>query len=297
LASILPGRPSGKVLETPYRPQITPLGHRHPVTRALPGGAAKPPEWGRWFRLIEAKAVKGDILMSGPGNRPLLQLSREGKGRVALLLSDHAWLWTRGYEGGGPQAELLRRLAHWLMKEPDLEEEALNVSAREGKIIIERRTLRGKAPAAQVTSPSGKIISTRLREFAPGIFKSIVAAKEPGFYRIANGKLNAITATGQINAREFKDVRATGKILRPLAKATGGSINWITSAAPNGTITLPAIRRLKPGRIMSGSGWIGLKRGGAEKLLGQTRLPLFSGLLAIALLLGLTAAAWRRESY
>jgi hypothetical protein len=297
LSTILPGSPSGKVLETPYRPQITSLGQRHPVTRSLPGGDMAPPEWGRWFRLIEAKAARGNTLMSGPDNRPLLLLSREGKGRVALLLSDHAWLWTRGYEGGGPQAELLRRLAHWLMKEPDLEEEALKVFSREGKIIIERRSLRGEVPFAKITSPSGKITKASLREFAPGIFRSIIAARETGFYRVSNGKLNAITATGQINAREFKDVRATGKILRPLTKATGGAIKWLAPANPNSTIALPAIRMLKSGRIMSGSGWIGLKRGDAEKLLGQTRLPLFSGLLAIAFLLGLSAVAWRKESY
>ncbi len=297
LSAILPGIPGGKVLESPYVPQITPLGKRHPVTRALPGGDTVPPGWGRWFRLIEAKAVKGNTLMSGPDKRPLLLLSREQKGRVALLLSDHAWLWTRGYEGGGPQAELLRRLAHWLMKEPDLEEEALKASSREGKIIIERRSLKDNVPEAMITSPSGKTSQTALREFAPGIFKSIIAARETGFYRIANGDLSAITATGQTNAREFKDVRATQKRLSPLIKVTGGAINWLAPEDAKATITLPAIRLLKPGRIMHGPGWIGLKRGGAVKLLGQTRLPLFSGLLAIALLLGLSAATWRRESY
>ena len=71
----------------------------------------------------------GETVMSGPDGKPLLVLSHQDKGRVAQLLSDQGWLWARGYEGGGPQTELLRRLAHWLMKEPDLEEEALDRQA------------------------------------------------------------------------------------------------------------------------------------------------------------------------
>ena len=77
--------------------------------------------------------------MQAAGDKPLLVLSREGEGRVALLLSDHIWLWARGYEGGGPHLDLLRRLSHWLMKQPDLEEEALRLSSRGRELVIERQ--------------------------------------------------------------------------------------------------------------------------------------------------------------
>ncbi len=296
LSAILPGIPGGDVIEKPYRPSVSDLGKRHPVTRNLPGSNTSPPQWGRWFRIIEAEPRGGSVLMSGIDDLPLLILSREGKGRVALLLSDHAWLWSRGYEGGGPQAELLRRLAHWLMKEPELEEEALSAASREGKLIIERRSLKDTIPELSIMAPSGKVQKKQLHQFEPGIFRAIIAAKETGFYRISNGKLSAITATGTINALEYKDVRATEKILAPLAAATGGSVNWISPDSAGKSLKLPAIRMLKSGRNMHGPGWIGLRRGGAEKLLGQSRLPLFSGLLAIAILLGFAAAAWKRES-
>ena len=87
--------------------------------------------------------------MQGPDDKPLLVLSREGEGRVALLLSDHIWLWARGYEGGGPHLDLLRRLSHWLMKQPDLEEEALRLSARGRELDVERQTMADEV--AQVT--------------------------------------------------------------------------------------------------------------------------------------------------
>ncbi len=146
LGTVLPARPTGRVLEEPFRPAITKEGEKHPVTAGLPGAPAKDgqkPTWGHWFRVIDSEADRGDVVMSGAGDKPLLVLDRRGKGRVALLLSDHAWLWARGYEGGGPHVDLLRRLAHWLMKEPDLEEEALTAKAGKHDLTIERRTVLG----------------------------------------------------------------------------------------------------------------------------------------------------------
>src|SRR3546814_14214612 len=79
--------------------------------------------------------------MLGDGNRPLLVLNREGEGRVAMLLSDQGWLWARGFEGGGPHVSLYRRIAHWLMKEPELEEEALTAQARGRTLEATRQTI------------------------------------------------------------------------------------------------------------------------------------------------------------
>jgi hypothetical protein len=122
---ILPAEPSGEVTEQAFFAQLTDAGRRHPVTRGLEGSDTDPPHWSRWFRLVDTKRTTGTNVLQGPGNKPLLVLAREGEGRVALLLSDHIWLWARGYDGGGPHLDLLRRLSHWLMKQPDLEEEAL----------------------------------------------------------------------------------------------------------------------------------------------------------------------------
>ena len=105
LGTVLPARPTGKVYEQPFQPAITKEGEKHPVTAGLPGAPAKEgdkPRWGHWFRVVDAQADRGEVVMSGADDKPLLVLDRRGKGRVALLLSDHAWLWARGYEGGGP---------------------------------------------------------------------------------------------------------------------------------------------------------------------------------------------------
>src|SRR3984893_12393774 len=111
---ILPAEPTGEVTEQSFQARLTDSGKRHPVTRGLEGSETDPPHWSHWFRLVDIKRSTGTNVMQGPDGKPLLVLAREGEGRVALLLSDHIWLWARGYEGGGPHLDLLRPLSHWL---------------------------------------------------------------------------------------------------------------------------------------------------------------------------------------
>ena len=95
-------------------------------------------------------------VMTGADGKPLLLLSRYGEGRVALLLSDHIWLWARGYEGGGPHLDLLRRMSHWLMKQPELDEEALRLQVSGKDLVVQRQTMADSVSPVVVTSPSGK---------------------------------------------------------------------------------------------------------------------------------------------
>src|SRR5213078_4770376 len=177
---ILPAEPNGRMTDTPFRAKLTDLGKRHPVTRGLEGADNDPPHWSRWFRLVDTRAAKGTAVMQGPENKPLLLLSREGEGRVALLLSDDIWLWARGYEGGGPHVDLLRRLAHWLMKEPDLEEEALRASARAGGLTVEQQTMADTSSPVTVRKPSGATETVTLNAAEPGLWRATVPADEIG---------------------------------------------------------------------------------------------------------------------
>ena len=140
LSAVLPARPLAPphaIQETPFRPRVSEAGRRHPVTDGLQPGPE--PEWGRWHRYLRSEVRGGTTVMEAPEGAPLLQLDRVGQGRVALLLSDHIWLWARGHEGGGPQQELLRRMAHWLMREPELEEEDLTARIEAGRMQLARR--------------------------------------------------------------------------------------------------------------------------------------------------------------
>ncbi|MGF7161745.1 hypothetical protein FHS85_003386 [Rhodoligotrophos appendicifer] len=296
LSTVLPSAPTGGMTVEPFKPEITEQGKRHPVTRDLPGSEQSPPSWGRWFRLIDVDQMAGDAVMSGPDNKPLMILSRHNEGRVAQLLSDHAWLWARGYDGGGPQSELLRRLAHWLMKEPDLEEEALIGRHDGSRLVIERRTMADTAADVTVAKPSGDENVVKLTETEPGIWRGEVTVDEVGLHRLTDGKISSVAAVGSPDPKEAEEVAATDAKLQPITDATGGGIYWLADRTGSPTSAeIPRLRKVAAGRVMAGSGWLGLKDNGAYRIRDVVDVPLFSTLAALALLLGLMGLTWYRE--
>jgi hypothetical protein len=293
LGPVLPAVPTGEIIEEPYRATISEIGLRHPVTRDLPGAESDPPAWSQWFRLVDADAIAGDITMTGPGDRPLLVLAREDEGRVAMMLSDHAWLWARGYDGGGPHAALLRRLLHWLMREPELEEEALTAHAEGRDLVVERQTLAETAPQVTVSGPGGTSEELTLSEAEPGLWRGTIENAPLGLHRAEDGALTALAHVGPANPEEFQDVISTTERLAPIAEATAGSVRRVVDG---GGITLPRISAVSSRAPAAGRDWLGLRRSEATVLKSIDRLPLFGGLLGLALLVGAFAGLWYREA-
>ncbi len=288
LGRVMPAEPTGQVVEQGFKPVLSQAGHRHPVTADLPGSAGDDPTWGRWFRYIDAEAQRGEVVMQGPNARPLLVLDRVGKGRVAQLMSDHIWLWTRGFEGGGPQAELLRRLAHWLMKEPELEENVLSAQLRGDRLEVTRRTVKADDRPVTVTLPNGETASVAMTEDASGRASGTLAVDQAGLYRLADGQRTAITAVGPLNPLEWADVRATDAKLSPFTQASGGSVHWLQDATPEP-------RKVRPGRPAFGRDWIGFRSNGDFATVGLDEVALMPALLVLAMALGMAMIAWRRE--
>ena len=294
LMSALPAMPTGTVIEQGFYPRLTDTGERHPVTRGLEGSAAEPPQWSRWFRLIDIQRPEGEVVMNGPDERPLLVLNRRGEGRVGMLLSDQGWLWARGFEGGGPHVSLYRRMAHWLMKEPELEEERLTASGRGMTLDIIRQTMSDDPGPATVVSPSGQSIDVTLESSEPGLFTGSVETDEIGLYQIGNGDLTALAHVGPINAPEFQDTVSTTEILRPAAEATGGSVRRLATTLAGG-ISVPNVVPVRAGGEASGRDWIGLRTTNDSVLRSVSRVPLFAGFFGLALLLMALGAMWYRE--
>ena len=296
LGEVLPAVPSGRVVEEPFKPTLTDLGQKHPVTRDLAGAKGDQPSWGRWFRVVDVDPRDAEVLMKGAEGKPLLVLGERGQGRVALLLSDHIWLWARGYEGGGPYTDLLRRLAHWLMKEPDLEEEMLKATSRGQTLNLERRTIKDTIEPVTVTAPSGKEETVTLDKSEPGLWRKSMTAGEQGVYRISSGKLASVVTVGNANAKELSAVTATDAALSPLLNETGGGSFWLgrdqADASP-----LPRIVMVRGGHVMHGADWLGLHKRDAYHVQGVRLFPLFTGFLALALLLGMMAITWFREGH
>ena len=294
LISALPALPNGEVLETGYYPRLSETGRRHPVTRALDGSTSEPPDWSRWFRIIGIDRPNGESVMEGPDGRPLLILSREGEGRVGMFLSDQGWLWARGYQGGGPYVSLYRRIAHWLMKEPELEEERLTAAGRGMTLEITRQTMADEAGVATVTAPSGATREVQLTQVDPGLFRGTLQADEIGLYQVANGDLTALAHVGPINAPEFADTVSTEEVLRPVTEESGGSVRRLGNSIAG--LDLPNIVPVRANAsVAGGRDWIGLKTTNDSVLKSVRRVPLFAGFLGLGLLLLALGAMWYRE--
>ena len=288
LAQILPVEPTSRLVEQGFKPQVTDLGRKHPVTQGLEALAPQG-GWGRWFRLIEVTQRAGQVLMSGPDDKPLLVLDRVGQGRVAVLASDQSWLWGKGFEGGGPQLELLRRLAHWMLKQPELEEETLDATALGQSLTVTRRTILAAAPPdVTVTLPDGSTATLPLLQTGPGQYQAAYPASQLGLYRLQQGDLVRVIAVGPSAPKEFEQTLASGDKLAPIVATTKGGI----LALENG---IPDLRLVSDGRPAAGRGWIGITPRSAF-VTGDIRvgpvLPAWAYLLLAALA---SVLAWWRE--
>jgi len=292
LDAILPAEPSGDITEQPFRATLTDAGKRHPVTRGLEGSDSDPPHWSQWFRLVDIKRSDGTSVMQGPDGKPLLVLAHEGEGRVALMLSDQIWLWARGYQGGGPHLDLLRRLSHWLMKQPELEEEALRLIVKGRDISVERQTMADNVNEVTLTSPTGVTRTLNLQPVEPGVWRAGVTANELGLWRATDGKLTALTNVGPANPREFAQVTSTIDVLSPLTNATGGDSRRLADGT---SLDVPRVVPVRTSSTFKGDDWIGLKMRDLSVVRGIGVLPVFTGLIGLLLLVGSLALTWARE--
>ena len=292
LGNVLPARPNGDVSMTPFQPQVSDLGLQHPVTARLGQDTGiTATSWGRWFRMIDSAATQGQVLMTDERGSPLLVTHRVGEGRVAQLLSDHVWLWDRGFEGGGPQAELLRRVAHWLMKEPALEEETLAAEVQEDLLVVERRSLSQEDVTVEVTRPNGLTEELTLRANPDtGIARTAMEADAPGLYRITDGNLTAVALAGRINPKELADLRADTDKLAPIMEATGGGALRLEE------VPEPALRHIRFGDNYAGNSWLGLRNNDNYRVIAVTDAPLLPALLLLGLAIALLVGGWWRES-
>jgi len=296
LGDLAPAKPTGEVITQAFRAKVSGDGEKHPVTRGLgqENGQGGQAGWGEWFRQVGVDVTGGVNVLNGAQDRPLLVLSRVDKGRVALLLSDQMWLWARGFEGGGPHLDLLRRLAHWLMKEPELEEEALRASSHGRTLTIERQSVKGETPSVSLVGPDGATSAVQLKSAEPGLSRASVEVDQLGLYRVSDGERHALVNVGPDNPLEFQEVVSTLEKLRPLAEASGGTVRRVAAGA-GGDVVTPRVIAMHEAPSYGGGDYIGVKRAGASELIGVASTSLATGFLGLAALLGAVVLVWRRE--
>ncbi|WP_183478931.1 VWA domain-containing protein [Komagataeibacter kakiaceti] len=301
LSDVLPAHVAtdGGMAVRRFRPDLTETGQRHPVTSGLPGapehtGAA--PGWGPWYRSLRTDAVHGEVLMTGPDHQPLLVLDHAEKGRVAFLLSDQAWLWSHGEGGGGPQSELLRRISHWLMKEPELEENQLEASISAGQMTITRRAITaGPPPVMHVIAPDGTTQSVTLQPAGnTGLTRARLPAWQDGIWTVRDDAGHeAFAAPRAEDPVESADLRATTSVLAPIVAATGGGMHWLGDDARHPS--LPQFVVENGGHASSATRFAFPARG-AHSVSGQQARALLPAWGVGLFVIGMLLLAWWRES-
>jgi len=291
LQQVLPAFPTGEIINQAFKPTLTDKGKRHPVTENLkwPGATPENPGWGSWLRQIAVTPLNGETLMNGAGTEPLLILDRVGEGRVAQLASDQIWLWSRGFEGGGPQAELLRRMAHWLMKEPELEENALDVTIEDNALLVRRRSLTDEPTHITITKPDGSIIEKDMSVSGPGQLSLHEQVDQLGVYIVDDGTQKRFALAGHINPPELRQILGTEDKLAPAVSASTGTTIWLEKT------TQPEIRLLPPDRRYGGKNWIGLRANRSYNVTGVQNTPFLPEWLYALTLLALIIGCWWLE--
>ncbi len=291
LGNLLPAEPLGTVSQNPFRPLVTELGLRHPVTSRLPKANLnidEQPSWGRWFRQVDTDTLSGSTIMTGSEEQPLLILDHYKKGRVAQITSDHIWLWGRNIEGGGPQTELIRRLVHWLMKEPELDEETLKAILTSDRLTITRQSLSNTETPITIQKPSGEVLDLTMMPEIDGKSQLSIPAADSGIYTISDGT-NTIVTHQVLSGPEHERVISDPEILRPLVKESDGGIYPLLNTS------MPNIKLVHGNGTLHAQNWAGLQARKAERLTGDSRSPLLPPWVFLTLLLFTAFGAWYRE--
>ncbi len=291
LGEILPARPTGTITEKSYVPAVNDLGKNHPVTQSLVWNNSKSEDnanWGKWLRYINIEPLRGDTLMHAMDRQPLLILDRVGQGRVAQISSDHIWLWSRGYDGGGPHAELLRRIVHWLMKEPELDERAMDVHVNRDQIIIRKRPMGNtQSETIALTYPDGEMETIELTLNKNGLLEYKHNAQHFGIYAFEDVHgTRRLAMIGDLTSPEMNGVTTTDRLLKPVIEATGGTSIWLDEESS------PTIRFTSEARRYGGSDWFAFKRNNDFTVTGVRNMPLLPEWSLLLILLSTLVYTW-----
>ena len=288
LKIILPTNPLDELGVEEFKPELTELGLRHPITNKLITNYKNKP-WGSWNRFIKTEKKSGKILLKHK-NYPILVASQVGDGRVVQLLSDQTWIWKKSITESGPLTELVRNTIHWLLKTPELEENFLNFTKNSNIINVTLNTLLPGNANAKITSPSNKTINFLMKDNNSGGLNGQFISNELGKHKLEVKGITKYIYLGQKNNKELEDIKSTENKVNILSKTKNNiSTHWYESG-------MPKILIIYNDKILSGQNWIGIKNKNVPKTSQFISKEYLDWYFLLPFLLGLFIYSWFRES-
>lgn len=291
LAPLIAAAPDFTITEQAFTPTLTEKGKYHPVTRPLTN--IEPDALGQFYRQLNTKNVRGDVLLNGANDQALLVLDRYGKGRVAQILSDQIWLWARGWGKKSPYLSLMRNTLHWLMKEPDLEDRGLFLSAANNQINIDLRDPMHEdriAPEIEIITPNGANQTQILTESSPFNYNGLYRAEEAGLYKITAGDYTRYIMLGEPNPKEYQEMRSTEAILSPFVQKLHGKIERVDNAT-----SMQIVQSSKKNQFASARRFF-VKQGENFRILSSTQKPFIPLPFVLGMFLVAIGICWWQES-
>ena len=154
-------------------------------------------------------------------------------------------------------------------------------------MTITRRTLGEEVGEVEITGPDGTVVTVPLEEASPGRFSTDWLGPEIGLYRLKEGDNESVVALGPATPKEFEVTIASAAALTAPVEVARGGVHQVAEGTPD-------IRRVRPGRVASGRGWIGITPRGAYLTADIRVSPLLPAwaMLFLAALLAVGAWLW-----
>lgn len=292
LGQILIGAPDNDVMETDFVPHRTADGQLHPITRNIDQNQYEGEKWANWLRQIRVKANPDDkILMDGVDGAPLILIGDEEKGRIIHLTSDQIWLWARGYKQGGPYIDLMRKMIHWLLKEPSLEEGQIELSLAGEYITVTRYINPDDAPLLY-TDPEGTEKPLKLSKTAKRTYTAQVPADKNGLYSFYSGNNRAYIINGAYDTQEQTFMISNAQSMEKIVQQSGGK--QVFADDMSGL----KISAMNPEYVRNYHSFnnIGLRQSQFTETLNVNYAPLFPAWAYLLTFVGIICFAWYRES-
>lgn len=208
VGKILPGAPTGKSLRGEFKPELTELGKKHPITKSIFKNLKN---YGSWYEmndvLIDNKETS--VLLKGLKDKPLLSIKKIDKGRISQIYSHNIWIWKNNILNPGPYRELIKNLAHWLMKEPELEEDELKVSIKGKKVFIKKTIFKEndiKNSSVFIYGPQNNKEKLILNKKSENTFSNTYEIKKEGIYLVMDNSQVQLVETNNYSIHELENL-------------------------------------------------------------------------------------------
>ena len=291
IKQILPTTPLENVSNKRFRPELTGVGKRHPITNKIKNNYTEKP-WGEWTNYTRSQLTSGKVLLHY-ANDPLLAVDNVGKGRVVQILSSDSWIWQKSLNDKGPLIELIRNIIQWLLKNPKLEENFINLNKENELIKISLNSISSGDINAKIVTPSKKAISLRLKDNGNGIFEGKFSSLERGKFQIIWKDKTKYFIINDINNKEIEEIISTDNKIKSYSEKNNTytkNFNIVCKEQSS-----PKIVRIYNNKILSGKNWIGVLEKNAAKMSENSKQKLFNWYIIFTFLVFLIFISWYKE--